>query len=381
MICTGITYNGTTTITIDYDSSDGTKGSSFTNPYTFQDIYDTDIANSWGVVQKYQNLYVLNCQINITGSDTYFQDYGIQVTYIYDNGTYTMSALTIGDYTNVILGSTTNGIDFQCLVQRGRLSISEGILIENCTFNNFYNNALYGKLDNNLIIKKCSFINCSYDFAFYGPYAKIYDTSSIDSTVYSLSIRNAGYLENVQIIKPSPTAFTFQPSTDVVVNFKDVKTITDSDQIKISITVRSNSQLYFTDCDMKIKVIVYSFSTNTNKRTEVIYNSTFTSLTDGDYYKLYDNNDNIVYEGGEISGETITYRNYGGVLDESSNFTSFDEIYEPFKLVVSKDGFSDLIIPDIYVTPGQPTIIRGSLLKPKSSIKLHGTTLYNNIIN
>ena len=42
MVCAGITYDSgvNNRITVTYNEADGTKGASYSNPYTFQDIYD-----------------------------------------------------------------------------------------------------------------------------------------------------------------------------------------------------------------------------------------------------------------------------------------------------------------------------------------------------
>ena len=69
-----ITYNSTDhRIEVTYEEGD-TKGDSFVNPYTMEDIYQEDVANSWGYVQKLENYYYFSGGVGLLadGADTYF---------------------------------------------------------------------------------------------------------------------------------------------------------------------------------------------------------------------------------------------------------------------------------------------------------------------
>ena len=82
-IVQGITYNSTDNI-ITVQFVDGAiKGDSFNDPYTFQDIYDTDQDNGWGVFhQPYSDAYTPDVEINVQGSDTYIKIENISITWM-----------------------------------------------------------------------------------------------------------------------------------------------------------------------------------------------------------------------------------------------------------------------------------------------------------
>jgi len=76
-----ITYNSSTnTITLIGNSTKGTES----NPFTFEDIYQADQSNGWGVVNKQgDNQYFFNASINIGNGNntTYFVDSSKQITF------------------------------------------------------------------------------------------------------------------------------------------------------------------------------------------------------------------------------------------------------------------------------------------------------------
>lgn len=94
--------------------------------------------------------------------------------------------------------------------------------------------------------------------------------------------------------------------------------------------------------------------------------SFYISNAEGSLIKVYDKDNNIIYENEYSEGLTddILYYQRYVVSQGIKEVPLVDEVnlYQPFKLVVSKEGYDDLVIENIEVTPGQPTIIRGNMV-------------------
>ena len=82
---------------------------------------------------------------------------------------------------------------------------------------------------------------------------------------------------------------------------------------------------------------------------------------------IYDNNGKIVYD--DIVGDSLELENtliYESLKIEHENGIITSEAFNsfgPFTLVAEKTGYQTLTIPNITVTPGDPTIIRGAMVK------------------
>jgi len=96
---------------------------------------------------------------------------------------------------------------------------------------------------------------------------------------------------------------------------------------------------------------------------------------------IYDKDNNIIYQedllSNEMSPQELEYQQRHIERDGSSITKNEVTIYQPFKLVVTKYGYDDLVISNIYVTSGQPTIIRGEMVIYPTKTRIYNSTLYN----
>ena len=117
----------------------------------------------------------------------------------------------------------------------------------------------------------------------------------------------------------------------------------------------------------KIEYLV-SRSAGKNVTLQVVTRMSFAlENATGSYITVYDKDDNIMYEGDyeeDLEIDMLYYNQYV----ESAGTTGIPAvnditIYYPFKLVVSREGYDNLEIPNIVPTIGQPTAIRGSMVE------------------
>jgi hypothetical protein len=97
--------------------------------------------------------------------------------------------------------------------------------------------------------------------------------------------------------------------------------------------------------------------------------STFNVIlnTSVDSIKILNKDGIEVYKEVECNNEEITYFNWyyrtnadSEIIEETPEA---DKTREPFTLIAEKTGYQTLEIPNITVTPGEPTIIRGAMVK------------------
>jgi len=370
MICTGITYDsGSTKINVQYDVLDGTKGSSFTNPYTFEDIYDTDVANGWGVVEKQQNQYYINSVLETSGyGDTYFKD--SKKIIIFNNPTET--------HLNVFQTSSNCDLNlcvffmhnesFICSIRFILSYIDMEVYITSNVFRDFWGVSKSG----NVISDKNTFYSLGSGLSI---------TASAPSltnlTLYNtlLQVRKETEIaDNIKIYADNPV-YLLPNLDDIVIEFRNLKVYENTINGTLAAWY-NNTSVIFIDCNFNKEWDWHVWSTNTGDLT-IYEKSTFNLDTNVDNVSVVikDKDDNIIYDDIDLNDEEILYhKEYGKTVN--GVYTDIDIFdYQPFNMLVSKDGFDDLIIPDIYVVPGEPTVIKGSLIPPKFN-----TTFYNIVI-
>jgi hypothetical protein len=375
MICTGITYDsGSTKINVQYDVLDGTKGSSFTNPYTFEDIYDTDVANGWGVVEKQQNQYYINSVLETSGyGDTYFKD--SKKIIIFNNPTET--------HLNVFQTSSNCDLNqcvffmhnesFICSIRFILSYIDMEVYITSNVFRDFWGVSKSG----NVISDKNTFYSLGSGLSI---------TASAPSltnlTLYNtlLQVRKETEIaDNIKIYADNPV-YLLPNLDDIVIEFRNLKVYENTINGTLAAWY-NNTSVIFIDCNFNKEWDWHVWSTNTGDLT-IYEKSTFNLDTNVDNVSVVikDKDDNIIYDDIDLNDEEILYhKEYGKTVN--GVYTDIDIFdYQPFNMLVSKDGFDDLIIPDIYVVPGEPTVIKGSLIPPKFNTTFYNSTLYNSNI-
>lgn len=367
MICAGITYDSVNDrIKILYDAADGTKGASFTDAYTFDDIYDTDVANNWGVVVKQGTQFVFYTGLYIDGSLTFFQDDNKDIYWNIHLTSY--KYLLDIQYTNIIFGSYGGCMSFRA----NRLSSSYHTF---CRINRNY---------------ECRITNTLFDwlrliFTGHQGYANTLDNVSI----YVLSNTDLQFDTEVKHFIQYQGFCTWNYNLNIADvidlkqganlyhNFVGNNTVTirninfyDGGYVRIYLTgINTNSIVNLVDSNFDGYISISTYA-GFNGFCEYIYNlkTTFSLLLDVENYHLivYDLDDNIVDEQDITDigySEELTFRQdifYNPPL--TTSYTRETNYKHPFRLVATKAGYDDLVIPDIYVTAGQPTIIRGSMV-------------------
>jgi len=123
---------------ITYDSSTNTivvVGGSETNPYTFEDIYQADQNNGWGVVEKKESAYFIHAiiQLGDGDNDAWLVDKGKQLffyaDYAFKNSAQT-GHLILGEIENEEEKTTKNGCYVECHQDNFSANIKELNLLD-----------------------------------------------------------------------------------------------------------------------------------------------------------------------------------------------------------------------------------------------------------
>jgi len=368
MVCAGITYNaGTNRITVEYNAGDGAHGASFTNPYTFEDIYDTDQANGWGVTQiqnnaTYWKQTFIDAGLTITGIDTYFKAYreaaivcdtAQSTNYNVLDGTANLyieqCSLSTGAgtvlYQRIYFDShiTGSSITFKnfCLLAGETFSVwGANSTVEDCLLMNIKNHYYrYNPTISNVII-----VGGNYGFTPRSEFTKAENITVIGCTRGILAGYGSFTLTGFRPIDCTHDLWIMPDFHDRVVNLID--------------SYIDTSKVYFHNLGGDIDCNTY-LKTTFNAEIEDSSGGTLT---------IYDKDSSIVYDevlaSDNMTEQKITYRHYEYIIVGGVATTQDTNIKEPFKLKVTKPGYRTLEIPDITVTPGQPTTIYGKMEYP-----------------
>jgi hypothetical protein len=202
------------------------------------------------------------------------------------------------------------------------------------------------------------------------------ESSVISESLYGWRLSSCDLINNVQIINCNTYGLWVYRVVNVIARNLIVRDTTLTD---VDITGFANDIMTaeFTGCVFGNYNVRRIGTATADCYTQVYFKEEFKVITtnqDGDVVqasiKLYDKDDNLIFDTvTDISGEyeTEIVRRFHRVERTSPSFTDVTILidYSPFKLVVNKEGYQDLEIPGITVTPGQPTIIRGALREPE----------------
>ena len=378
MVCAGITYNaGTKRVTITYNVADLTKGASFSNHYNFDDLYDTDVANGWGVfVKTGTKLYIAYCSIYIAGAATYFQD-GNYILYYVDNGQevnlfYALSTnirLIPEGATLAYIISTIVSTPYRRLyVGNGNCTL-EGVSIEGFAFADYYagsykNLQIRGGNNNiraNVIIDGITFI-LHNGYTVYGIPA-----SCINMRFLSLARTSRAF----DLISSGTFTFSntyFSPDTAV--------------QFYMRMGIVYELILIDSNADLATKYQIIGVASTTG--AVVTLKTTFSGTIEngaGGTLTIRDKNGVTVYTeiltSDNMISQVIEYQRRTITANGSAITSNIYALSEPFSLVISKSGYQNLEISNISVTGGVQTIIRGELIRPElliSAVEITDTT-------
>jgi len=358
-------------ITVKFEVGDS-KGNSYNNPYTFEDIYQADVSNGWGVVTKSENAYFLNCGVKIDGSSTYFWDYDKIIVftkkitaYFYylqlTNSPYFRSGKTDAIYWNnktmVWTQTGTSEPAFAFFSINGKIELYHSKFIK-----------LRVKDFGNISSFTSVVYNCEIyfpDTLAYGIYTDIQHLKFFSSyfNLNSTSIR-------IQYIDLYLATLSCNPLSSSGAYAKNIRFF-DNSTVKFYLQGGEDDRtLVLCDSNAPHDIIVQSNSYWASTRWRYKLNSTFNfniKNGNGATITLKDKDNNSVINqtlSGETYSQEVTYfaakcwHIYDG---QTAN--AYKELYDyqPFSLVISKSGYQDFIIDSITVTDGIPTEIRGEL--------------------
>lgn len=381
MVCAGITKTATR-ITIQYNASDGTKGASFSNPYTLGDIYDTAVEGGWtGDFNKEGAVYTTKCEIYILGITTYVHFYAATLQWI-ASGTYLIdlssSYFDVGSDGTVEKEGCTfinrcGAVKNYRLYGRARIYdtsfTGDRLLSGNGTI---YPSA-YGGAAYPFILERCTFINMTYTPSFNlsgASYANvIHRDCFILNAAYAIQLYGTQFSE-LSGLRAIGKIFTLLGSSSMTVIGRNWNCPRGTADFRVYSSTGSTVLLRMIDC------ITGAIQPRSNYALSVIgdkgiaqWESTFNfNITNGENaaIKMYNVENTLVIDtaldaSGKLTGEEIIYRIYSQEKIGDSQWETINKYTHPFKVVIEKEGYQKLEIDNITVTSGVPTIIRGML--------------------
>ena len=379
-VCVGITYNGSR-ILVQYNASDGSKGVyPGSDPYTLQDIYDTDQNGAWGAMAKLGNHYELTGYLEITGLDTYmeFDSETLKTTSDY---IYNIYSHDVG-YVYAIRTLFQMGQQAKYFYFRGKCQFSW------CTWNT-YRQYLYfiGQgIDNKCHLTWCTFLHV---FTVYANEYVFIDRCFSAITTYPFSPDWGAEYDGYTIEDPFYAFYTNRLSgTGGPLTLRNIRIFNSDNGILYQLgdnvlgTVNFvDSNIDYTDYQLYVGIGELWLNHKTTFNATVKYG-------DGGVLIIKDKDGNIVYQE-TLSGESMTEQEvtFASHHVRAIVYSVFDiddlQVMEPFQLEVTKNGYNKLIIPDIAITGGETTnvfaqmnlIVASETILPEVEIDEEPTTI------
>ena len=368
-VCNGITYNSTYgRIEVDYVAGDGTKGASFNDPYTFNDIYDTDQANGWGYITKSVSAYngselyiISNTVIWIYNNDTYFKDSLCVVVWL---GISPSTASYQYPFRSISGNVDFDRINFDAKLWEfvSRFYCTGVANWSNLVFRGFYYIDNYTANNNNI-----SVLEGYYYYLRGGTHINIFVNKA--STIWP---RGAGNFSNIQNIGSSYGVFIDgRYDKNLNISFTGAKPIDCTYSMWLRIGDGGNPIANFIESvldfnNVYVSIIGGATGTSTIKKSST-FNVTVENASGGDLI-IYDKDNNIIYSetlaSDSMTEQIILYQKL--FLDVLAGVKQEQTItnYYPFKITIEKYGYKVLTIPNINITDGVPTNILGAMSEP-----------------
>lgn len=359
MVCAGITYNATSNrIEVVYNASDGTRGASWTDPYTLQDVYDTDVANGWGFWTNTLDHYsVITAYLYIAGTATFFkiENQSLQFSETTQYCLYTnkakikiISSFIYGGKRDLMLWTNT----------------AEEALVEDCLLT-YINYVIFRPAT----VRKTKLTRLTTRPNIYSGSVLYYVDFSI---IGGYGLTPIGPFENTKIRFLDCTTELYFRQADSDITLRELEILNFS-SIKVGFDTSSHN-VYLIDCEIdetKEFEIMTSWLGYKDFQFKTTFKATVKDATGGKL-TIYDKNGDEAYTE-TLASDSMTEQEitYGIRHTENLSGTGRKQAYtayQPFSLKVTKEGFQELEIPDISVIAGQPTIIRGELVPVPATV-------------
>jgi hypothetical protein len=343
-----ITLTGTR-ITVEFEAGDP-KGDSWNDPYTLDDVV-TDIAN----VTKQGNQIYIPYSLYIEGADTYFLAEDMQVCFDGEvDDTYILYILNAAYFKSQKMAWIT--------LDSKRVWLGGKVDVEDTVFFDFAVVLGAGRSDHSLTLKNISFYGVNVIQIPYTDYIIAENITVIDGVLKPvIDFESAGRI----LIKNHDSAFQLY-AINITINNLMIDNVTTH----FLIWPRFSATRIMNCIDSQVDLSLRTVYSNWDGEQIVNNKSTFKiniENGDGGTAKLYDQNDNLIWSE-DLSGELekiVTFQNLDAITLGEEVTKNEVTTYEPFKLVISKDYYNDLIIPNIVIEPGEKTIITGKIVQTK----------------
>ncbi len=354
-----------TRITVEFQGGDP-KGDSWDDPFTLDDIVAASVAGSWDPAVTKQGIqYLIPYSLYIEGADTFFLAEDCQVYFEYVAGVDAWRLRITDCYFKSQGGDHGMSWSNDFVIGHNRLYIIPGDgYIENSKFTRFRYVDFGGSISNNLIIKKTVFEDCDLNNIASNNYVEVENITIVDSGANNIyPAYDFVSAENITMIDCPVGVYIYTLQT---LNIRKLKLINVTNHLQFRPN-KANQVLNCFDSNIDISSYKYVLGGTGDITTNNI--STFKiNIADGDggTAKLYDKDDNLVFSealSGELEKEVVFEMMEFDVAD-SEITKELLTTFEPFKLVVSKGNYRDLIIPDIIVNPGEQTRIFAEIVEP-----------------
>ena len=222
-----------------------------------------------------------------------------------------------------------------CKITAGSYAYLEEIKLTNCIFNKV--RAFF--IHSGVTFDSVTVINCAFGICPFNEFTAIND--------------------GLTIVNSDRSFYTKYISGDMT--FSNIKSF-NSGSVQVIIRY-SGSTASLVDCNFNPASIDIDDLSNGN--TIIKYKSTFIwNFAQQVYLKVYNAQDDLIIDKIVESGDEdiLQFANRYIEIENFTVTTSELTYNEPFKLVASKEGYEPLTIPDIMITAGQPTNIRGELV-------------------
>ena len=392
-----ITYNNTTkVITAQFVSGD-TKGNSLANAWVVDDFYqaitDAGYPDDW---KKQGSSHLLNgVSITITGTGTYVHFYNSTIEWIgapthcirvYSPAYFQVSRDDMSQ-TNI-----QGGCAFIVNTSAAKLFYLAGY----CKiFNSLFSSPIYnrftiaatGNADDPWLMERCTIINATYTVSSagitgYSPVNVIFRNNTTINSEYGIS-----YFGIVGIYKEISWVTVIGNLAMFVASNRVTPTYHRMINIKSPLSVIAPRAYY--DAVGGLNIIDSLIGTVNPKATILTAGyvgakafvdsySTFSFYVEngeGATIKVYDKNDvllldDVLLTDGELTGKELKYweRSQEKTQDNPNVYVNVNERYDPFRLIITKTGYQDLIIENINIVDGEPTNIFANMIFPELQI-------------
>ena len=359
-------------ITVTYIAGD-TKGDSLVNAYTFEDIYNASVAGGWNVTKE-DSQYYIPYSLYITGA-TFFKCNNVSVNI---EGTVDIITFYIDSTGETELLNSR----FYAIVNRDRLYFRVNGLISNCIISGFFRHTMLGRTST--LTVKDSVIDWLQ--IFYQQTNCVLEDVRFTRLDNGLAPTGAGWSQDGLEFMNSESVLYWLSTADFTVRNLKVKNVL----FNTTFYVNTDSTGNLIDCENDPVVHRVVSAAVAGTRTNIAnFQSTFRWLLEQKdvSVKVYDKDDNLVLDKVVNSGDedVLTFAKRTVIkVDSATATTNTLETFEPFKAVLTKEGYQTFSINIIVVTRGVPTIIRGSLLEITESmpmVEIHDSEIHDMEIN